>query len=142
MGSIQRADPKMAHLVDHLSLAWPCPSCVWGPNKDLDQGERFERSQLLAMRVLSAQEAAAWCQAHHVALSRGGRPERSDPDLKFEIPRDAQKRVYLVNQAMEAFSNEPLFLVWFDNWSVWPLRSAHARLRSASHVVRRNTTIN
>jgi hypothetical protein len=40
--------------------------------------------------------------------------------LKFKIPVDAQKRVYLVNQAMEAFADEPSYLVWFDDWSVWP----------------------
>lgn len=72
------------------------------------------------MKVLSPQEAATWCQAHQVALSDRGLPERSDADLKFEIPRDAQKRVYLVSQAMEAFVDEPLFLVRFDDWSVWP----------------------
>jgi hypothetical protein len=72
------------------------------------------------MRALSRQEAAAWCQAHSVALSNRGLPERSDADLKFEIPRDAQKRVYLVKQAMEAFAGEPSYLVWFDDWSVWP----------------------
>jgi hypothetical protein len=72
------------------------------------------------MRVLSPQEAEAWCNAHHVALSRWGLPERSDAHLKFEIPPDAQKRVYLVNQAMEALGDESHFLVWFDDWSVWP----------------------
>jgi hypothetical protein len=72
------------------------------------------------MRVLSRQEAAAWCREHHVALSDRGLPERSDADLKFEIPCGAQKRVYLVKQAMEAFADEPSYLVWFDDWSVWP----------------------
>ena len=72
------------------------------------------------MKVLSPQEAAAWCQAHHVALDHRSLPDRSGADLKFEIPLDAQKRVYLVSQAMEDFRGEPLFLVWFDNWSVWP----------------------
>jgi hypothetical protein len=46
--------------------------------------------------------------------------DRSDADLKFEVPRDAQQRVYLVSQAMDAFGSEPLFLVWFNDWSVWP----------------------
>ena len=72
------------------------------------------------MRVLSSQEASAWCHAHHVALNQWNLPERSDADFKFEIPPDAQKRVYLVNQAMEIFEREPVFLVWFANWSVWP----------------------
>jgi hypothetical protein len=51
-------------------------------------------------------------------LGQWGLPERSDAQLMFEIPRDAQKRVYLVNRAMEAFGDEPFFLVWFDDWSV------------------------
>ena len=72
------------------------------------------------MRILSPHEAATWCQEHHVALSYRGLPEDSDADLKFRIPSDAQQRVYLVGQAMEAFGDEALFLVWFDNWSVWP----------------------
>jgi hypothetical protein len=72
------------------------------------------------MRVLSPQEATKWCQANHVALSDRGLPERSDADLRFEIPSDAQRRVYLVSQAMETFGDEPLFFVWFDDWSIWP----------------------
>jgi hypothetical protein len=72
------------------------------------------------MRVLSSQEAAAWCQAHQIALSQWGLPERSDAHLKFGIPEDAGKRVYLVNRAMDAFREESAFLVWFHDWSVWP----------------------
>ena len=72
------------------------------------------------MKILSPREAATWCQEYHVALSDRGRPEDSDADLKFRIPRDAQERVHLVSQAMGAFRDETVFLVWFDNWSVWP----------------------
>src|SRR5262245_57589303 len=72
------------------------------------------------MKVLSAEEARTWCQAHDVALSDFGHPERSIKDLKFKIPEDAQKRVLLVSQAMPTFGDEPQFLVWFDDWSVWP----------------------
>jgi len=72
------------------------------------------------MRVLSRQEAVAWCQGHYVALNNLALPERSDADLKFKIPGDAQKRVNLVNRAMEAFADEPSHLVWFTDWSVWP----------------------
>src|SRR5215475_13158756 len=71
------------------------------------------------MKVLSSQEAAAWCEAHHVPLSHRSLPDRSGANLKFEIPLDAQKRVYLVGQAMESFRDEPLFLVWLADWSVW-----------------------
>jgi len=72
------------------------------------------------MKVLSKQEATKWCRAYDVALSQWDLPELSDPDLKFEIPCDAQRRVALVRAAMEAFGSESLFLVWFDDWSVWP----------------------
>jgi hypothetical protein len=72
------------------------------------------------MKPLSRQETTLWCQSHRISLSEGGLPERSDADLKFKIPGDAQKRVYLVSQAMKAFDKEPMFLVWFDDWSVWP----------------------
>jgi len=72
------------------------------------------------MRVLSRQEAEAWCQGHQIALGNRGLPERSDANLKFEIPVDAQKRVYLVRQAMGAVADEPSHLVWINDWSVWP----------------------
>jgi hypothetical protein len=76
--------------------------------------------RLLAMRVFSTQEAVAWCQMHHVALSHHSLPDRSDADLQFKIPRDAQKRVHLIDHVMETFGEESLILVWFDDWSVWP----------------------
>src|SRR5262249_27583140 len=72
------------------------------------------------MRILSRQETVAWCQEHHVDLNNVARPERSDADLKFKIPADAQDRIDLVSGAMEAFADEPSPLVWFTDWSVWP----------------------
>ena len=72
------------------------------------------------MKVLSKEDATRWCQAHDGALNQWGLPELSDPDLKFEIPCDAQRRVALVRAAMGTFGGESLFLVWFDDWSVWP----------------------
>jgi hypothetical protein len=36
------------------------------------------------------------------------------------IPNDAQKRVYMVSQAMRAFDGDPVLLVSFHDWSVWP----------------------
>jgi len=80
---------------------------------------KHESNEVATMRILSPREAATWCQAHHVALSDSGHPELSDVDLKFRIPRDAQERVQLVSQAMEAFKDETVFLVWFADWSVW-----------------------
>ena len=72
------------------------------------------------MLVLSRPEVVAWCKAHDVAVDHRDLPDCSDADFKFEIPRDAQKRVYLVGQAMKGFRDERLLLVWFDDWSVWP----------------------
>jgi hypothetical protein len=72
------------------------------------------------MRVFSREETSLWCRQHHISLSDRGLPERSDLSAKFEIPVDAQRRVALVSKSMQAFGDEPLFLVWFDDWSVWP----------------------
>ena len=72
------------------------------------------------MKVLSRQEAMSWCQAHGVDLDDWGLPKRSDAESRFEIPNDAQKRVYLVSKAMKAFNGDPRLLVWFHDWSVWP----------------------
>jgi hypothetical protein len=72
------------------------------------------------MKVLSRKDAILWCQAHHVGLTDRDLPDRSDVDLKFAMPPDTQKWVFLVNQAMAAFQDEPLFIMWFNDWSVWP----------------------
>jgi len=72
------------------------------------------------MKVFSREEANLWCSQHEIALSSFGLPETSDASAKFKIPGDAQKRVYLVSQSMQAFSEAPHFLVWFDDWAVWP----------------------
>ena len=53
-------------------------------------------------------------------LTRRGLPARSDAESKFELPSDAQRRVFLVKEAMLGFREEKCFLVWFDDWSVWP----------------------
>ena len=72
------------------------------------------------MQVLAPHEAPAWCAAHHVTLGNDRLPECSDANVRFAIPNDAEKRVYFVNRAMEAFRDEPLVLVWFHDWAVWP----------------------
>jgi hypothetical protein len=72
------------------------------------------------MLVLSNEETVLWCREHEIPLSDRELPERSDLSEKFKIPEDAQKRVYLVSETMAAFKVEPLFLVWFHNWDVWP----------------------
>jgi hypothetical protein len=73
-----------------------------------------------SMMILSKEETTSWCGQHDILLSDYGLPAKSDCDEKFKIPVDAGQRVYLVSQGMRAFANEPLFLVWFDDWSVWP----------------------
>jgi hypothetical protein len=72
------------------------------------------------MFILSPEEAVAWCREHEIPLSDYGLPERSDCDEKFKIPVDAGQRVAFVSHGMRAFAGEPVVLVWFDDWSVWP----------------------
>src|SRR5262249_51829010 len=87
-------------------------------------GQALERQQLLAMKVLSEQEATLWCQAHEVSLYLG-MPDKSSAEFRFKIPVDAQARVLLVENAMKNFANEPLCLMWFDNWGVWSGQRLH-----------------
>jgi hypothetical protein len=72
------------------------------------------------MKVLSREETTLWCNQYEIALSDFGLPERPDASAKFGIPEDAGKRVSSVSQRMRAFDGAPLFLVWFDDWAVWP----------------------
>ena len=72
------------------------------------------------MKMLSTQEAMAWCRTHGVTLAEYDLPDRSDADQKFAIPQDAGRRVYLVGRAMESFRDGSPFLVWFNDWGVWP----------------------
>jgi hypothetical protein len=72
------------------------------------------------MWILSENETSLWCNEHGIALNEDGLPDRSDASSKFVIPQDAQKRVHLVCDQMRAFSVEPLLLVWFHDWAVWP----------------------
>ena len=72
------------------------------------------------MKILSRQDAALWCSQHDVALSDAGLPQRPDMTARFKIPEDTQKRVHLVSQGMSAFADTPLYLVWFNDWAVWP----------------------
>jgi hypothetical protein len=73
-----------------------------------------------SMQVLSGSEAVEWCRASGVKLSARDLPDASDCDRKCEIPSDAGARVALVHRVMESFRDESSFLVWFDDWSVWP----------------------
>src|SRR5215475_7632476 len=72
------------------------------------------------MKMLSDEETKLWCRVNEITLTERGVPDRSDPVLTFDIPCDAQKRVALVTRAMRSFSVEPVFLVLFDNWGIWP----------------------
>src|SRR5262249_49909047 len=69
--------------------------------------------------VLTKEEAEAWCRTHQISLNDRGLPERSDLDVKFQIPSDAQQRIALVRRTMQAFKGDPVLLVWFDDWGVW-----------------------
>jgi hypothetical protein len=71
------------------------------------------------MKVVSNQEAMLWCQQHDVALYCN-LPDRSKAEFEFKIPPDAQARVALVDRAMKPFDGESQFLVWFNDWAVWP----------------------
>jgi hypothetical protein len=73
------------------------------------------------MQILSKASATNWCSTNQVPLSAFGVPERSPTDAaRFDIPEDAGKRVYLVSECMADFRDATNFLVWFDDWSVWP----------------------
>ena len=72
------------------------------------------------MIVLPNEQTAAWCRQHQISLNEYGLPEKSNCDSEFTIPVDAQHRVLLVSQTMQPFANESVFLVWFNDWSVWP----------------------
>ena len=72
------------------------------------------------METFSRQESVLWCRDHRIVLDNRVLPDLAGAELKFDIPNDAQKRVYLAKRAMEEFSNEPTILVWFADWSVWP----------------------
>jgi hypothetical protein len=72
------------------------------------------------MKILSRDETRLWCSQNDIALNDRGLPEHSDASVRFKIPEDANKRVGLVSDRMRAFNGEPISLVWFDDWAVWP----------------------
>ena len=72
------------------------------------------------MNTLSREQTSEWCRQHEIALNDRGLPERSEASAQFKIPADAQKRVHLVSYCLSTFKSEPTFLVWFDDWDVWP----------------------
>jgi hypothetical protein len=73
------------------------------------------------MKIFSRDETSLWCSQNDIALNDRGLPERSDASMQFKIAEDANKRVGLVSDRMQtSFNGEPTFLVWFDDWAVWP----------------------
>ena len=72
------------------------------------------------MEIVAKDETTRWCSQNGGALSEHGLPYHADASAKFKIPEDAGTRVWLVSQGMKAFRDEPRFLVWFDDWAVWP----------------------
>lgn len=90
------------------------------PEAVLPCGPPGLRREDAVVKVLSREETRLWCRQRDIALSERGLPQRPDEAARFKIPEDAGKRVFLVARGMRAFSASPLFLVWFDDWSVWP----------------------
>jgi hypothetical protein len=72
------------------------------------------------MKVLSKGKTVLWCSQHEIELNESELPELSDASTKFVIPADAQPRVDLVSRSMAAFSETPVFLVWFNDWTARP----------------------
>ena len=74
----------------------------------------------IQMQFLSTENSRRWCRENNISLDAHERPAKPKDAARFEIPADAQKRVYLVSGRMTAFVDEPMLLVWFDDWAVWP----------------------
>jgi hypothetical protein len=71
------------------------------------------------MMIITRAEAEHWCKTRSVALSNRALPELPSA-VKFPIPQGAGTRVALVASTMAEFRDAEEFLVWFDDWSVWP----------------------
>ncbi|MGJ4946764.1 hypothetical protein [Bradyrhizobium sp. HKCCYLS20291] len=71
------------------------------------------------VEFMSRREATKWCTINQVSLDQTGLPDCADPEQKFDIPVDAQKRVQLVRAIMQEFSESRSLLVWLDDWMVW-----------------------
>jgi hypothetical protein len=92
------------------------------------------------VRFLSKHEAMQWCSDNYFPLNEWGLPDCSDPQQKFDIPVDAQKRVSLVKRIMEEFADATNLLVWFSDWAVWQSGQWHPlvnRLRASYGETRR-----
>jgi hypothetical protein len=100
----------------------PCPGSPPGCRAIGEDVQRDAKSgaKESAVDILTPDETTLWCSQNEITLTGRGLPEKSDAFFRFTIPEDAGRRVWLVSQGMRAFRDEPAFLVWFDDWSVWP----------------------
>ena len=71
------------------------------------------------MNILTSPDARSWCSQSGITLTDRGLPDCFDATSRFAIPGDAGARVSLVAKGMRAFREERIFLVWFNDWSVW-----------------------
>jgi hypothetical protein len=76
--------------------------------------------EVVHMQTLTREQCEAWCSANGLRLNSRRLPELPTDAERFEIPTDAQKRIALVVGAMNPFRRTQNFLIWFDDWSVWP----------------------
>lgn len=72
------------------------------------------------MKVLTRDEAIAWCARNSVLLGGRHRPELPDHAVDQRIEQDAGRRVAMVRQHFRDFGAPSELLVWFTDWSVWP----------------------
>lgn len=72
------------------------------------------------MKLLTREQAQAWCEVYRIPLTTFGLPDVSDRDETFSIPEDAGRRVGLAREQVLAFEGAKELLVWIDDWGVWP----------------------
>jgi hypothetical protein len=79
------------------------------------------------MKIISKVEACGWCQARGIPLTEFELPAiHAFPDaFEFAIPSDAGQRVALAKDQMGKLAVDSSYLVWLDEWSVWPSGQWH-----------------
>ena len=72
------------------------------------------------MEFLTRAQAEAWCDDHDVALTPRNMPRLPVDPSKYDIPSDAGRRIAFTRKTMQAFQGVDNYLIWLDDWSVWP----------------------
>jgi len=74
------------------------------------------------MKIITREEAGAWCRKHGLGLTDQGLPAiRGLPDATdFAIPTDAGQGTALAREQIRSLAIDCSCLVWLDDWSVWP----------------------